>query len=46
MKSEKVWNKTPDAIISGTAVCCGIPLITADEEIYKVEEVSLEKIKP
>ena len=38
--------KLPDSIIAATAVCHGVPLITADTGIYKISELKVEKIIP
>lgn len=38
--------KLPDAIIAATATVCGVPLITADAEIAKVDGLLLENIVP
>jgi len=38
--------KTPDAIIAATALCLGIPLITADKGFSKVNDLDLILIEP
>ena len=38
--------KLPDSIIAATAICHGLPLVTADKGFSKIEELDLRLIEP
>ena len=38
--------KLPDSIIAATAVCCKVPLISADKGLKKIQELELQLIEP
>lgn len=38
--------KLPDSIVAATAICTGVPLITADKGFCKIEELDLILLEP